>query len=111
MFFPRKSCLLSLNLFKKVAFSGSMSCHFHQVMSCSLNLMKITLNIVTPTQGPKKLEDDDGANANETQQEHKRGSDSEGDDKVFNPIENCISRSDKSSPIEINGSQNKIKIL
>ena len=107
MFFPRKSCLLSLNLFKKVAFSGSGDeLPFASGYELQFLFDENNLNIVTPTQGPKKLEDDDGANANETQQEHKRGSDSEGDDKVFNPIENCISRSGKSSPIEINGSLN-----
>ena len=57
----------------------------------------------------QNLKDDYGAYADETQQEHKHGSDSEGDDQVINPIENCILRADESSPMEVTGSQNKIK--
>ena len=54
MFFPRKSCLLSLNLFKKVAFSGSGDeLPFASGYELQFLFDENNLNIVTPTQGPK----------------------------------------------------------
>ena len=110
MFFPRSSFLLSLNLFKKVSFSGSGD----ELPFASDDVLQFEfddreLNRDNSTQGSKKLKDDYGAYADETQQEHKRGSDSEGDDQVINPIENRLPRDDRSLPIKINGSQNEIK--
>ena len=56
MFFPRKSCLLSLNLFKKVAFSGSGDeLPFASGYELQFLFDENNLNIVTPTQGPKNL--------------------------------------------------------
>ena len=102
MFFPRKSCLLSLDLFKNVAYTSSD-------YELQFEFDDPALNGDNPTQGPKKLKDDDGAYADEIQQEYERDSDSEADDQVINTIENRFPREDRSLPIKINGSQNEIE--